>query len=133
MAGTVIPAGWYADPSGQGDARYWNGAAWMQSVNRAGVQVELPIDPSQAQTPPAPGTGMAPPAALTPPQTVNVTPSRRSPLGAIVGVLAALLIVILIVVLVNNSDAPAESPTPTTDAPAEEPAPADEPAPTEGG
>ena len=133
MADTVIPAGWYADPSGRGDARYWNGAAWMQSVNRAGVQVELPIDPTQAQMPPAPGTGMAPPAGLTPPQTVNAAPSRRSPLGAILGVLAALLIVILIVVLVNNSDSPAESPTPTTDTPAEEPAPADEPAPTEGG
>lgn len=133
MADTVSPAGWYADPSGQGEARYWNGAAWTQSVNRGGVEVELPIDPSQLQTPPAPGTGLAPPATLTPPPPVNATSSRRSPLGAIIGVLAVVLIVVLIIVVVNNSNSPAETPAPATDAPAEEPAPADEPAPTDGG
>jgi hypothetical protein len=130
MASTVSPAGWYADPSGQGEARYWNGVAWTQSVSRGGVEVESPLNPSQVSIPPAPGTGVAPPVKT---QSVGVSSSRRSPLGVIVGVFTVLLIVVLIVVLVNDGDSPAETPSPATDAPAEEPAPADEPAPTEGG
>lgn len=63
----------------------------------------------------------------------RVTSARRSPVGAIAGVLGALIIVILIVFLVSSGDPPAQSPAPTTNAPADEAEPAEEPAPTEGG
>lgn len=140
MTNQQTPAGWYADPTGQGDARYWNGAAWTQSVNRGGVTANVPIDPSQAQIPPAPGTQVAPPTApaTSTPETVNVSSSNSSPLGIIFGALAVLLIIVLIVFLVTNNDSSDDTPTPGTDAPAEEPAPpeeeapADEPAPADG-
>ena len=135
MTDSTTPAGWYADPTGQGDARYWNGAAWTQSVNRGGVTVNVPIDPTQAQVPPLPGTQVAPPSppASSPPQTVNVSSSNRSPLGAILGVLAVLVVIVLIFVLVSDNDSSDDTPTPGTDAPAEQPADEPAPAPTEGG
>jgi hypothetical protein len=44
-------AGWYQDPTGQGDARYRNGVAWTQPVDRAGTTVNIAIDPTQAKQP----------------------------------------------------------------------------------
>ncbi len=32
------PAGWYADPSGRFELRYWNGDKWTEHVSRAGQQ-----------------------------------------------------------------------------------------------
>ena len=136
MTNQASPAGWYPDPTGQGDARYWNGAAWTQSVDRGGVTVNAAIDASQSQIPPAPGTQVTPPSPPTTstPQTVNVSSSNRSPLGAIFAMLAVVLVVVLIVVIVNNNDSSDDTPTPGTNAPAEAPAeaPADDPAPAEG-
>jgi hypothetical protein len=36
------PAGWYADPSGRFDLRYWNGDQWTEYVSRAGQQFTDP-------------------------------------------------------------------------------------------
>ena len=66
MTNGVAPAGWYQDPTGQGDGRYWNGASWTESVDRGGVTVNVAIDPSQAQVPPVAGTEVMIPAQ--PPQ-----------------------------------------------------------------
>ncbi|MFT7503625.1 MAG: hypothetical protein ACI91Q_002437 [Gammaproteobacteria bacterium] len=33
-----VPAGWYADPSGRYELRYWDGNAWTEHVSRAGQQ-----------------------------------------------------------------------------------------------
>jgi len=30
-----VPAGWYPDPYGQGQERYWNGSAWSGNVRAA--------------------------------------------------------------------------------------------------
>ena len=38
----AVPAGWYADPSGRFELRYWDGAAWTEHVSRAGQQVTDP-------------------------------------------------------------------------------------------
>lgn len=113
MTNALTPAGWYQDPTGQGDARYWNGNSWTQSVDRGGVQVNVPIDPIQAQVAPVPGTQVMLPA---PPQAnVARQPPRRSPVGAIIGgLLAVVLIVLVIVLIVNISDSSDDTPTPGT-------------------
>ncbi|MBT4984514.1 MAG: DUF2510 domain-containing protein [Ilumatobacter sp.] len=37
-----MPAGWYADPSGRYELRYWDGNAWTEHVSRAGQQFTDP-------------------------------------------------------------------------------------------
>ena len=37
-----VPAGWYADPAGRFELRYWDGAAWTEHVSRAGQQYTDP-------------------------------------------------------------------------------------------
>jgi hypothetical protein len=38
----AVPAGWYADPSGRFELRYWDGGAWTEHVSRAGQQFTDP-------------------------------------------------------------------------------------------
>ena len=38
----AVPAGWYADPSGRYELRYWDGGAWTEHVSRAGQQFTDP-------------------------------------------------------------------------------------------
>jgi hypothetical protein len=135
------PAGWYADPTGQGDGRYWNGTAWTESVNRGGVTVNVPIDPGKAQQPPFPGTqvhkALTMPAMpisrpISPPVTVTAAPASHSPIAAIMGVLAIIFFVILMIVAVSGSSSEDSPETEPTVQP-EEPAPPVEPeAPAEG-
>ena len=35
---TMQPSGWYPDPTGRADQRYWDGNAWTDHVARSGVQ-----------------------------------------------------------------------------------------------
>lgn len=35
--GHGIPAGWFADPSGRYEQRYWSGTGWTEHVTRGGV------------------------------------------------------------------------------------------------
>ena len=37
-AAPAVPAGWYADPAGRFELRYWDGGAWTEHVSRAGQQ-----------------------------------------------------------------------------------------------
>lgn len=37
-----IPAGWYADPSGRYELRYWNATEWTEHVARSGQQFTDP-------------------------------------------------------------------------------------------
>jgi hypothetical protein len=34
----AVPAGWYADPAGRYELRYWDGSTWTEHVSRAGQQ-----------------------------------------------------------------------------------------------
>jgi hypothetical protein len=34
----AVPAGWYTDPAGRFELRYWDGTAWTEHVSRAGQQ-----------------------------------------------------------------------------------------------
>ena len=132
-SGNTAPQGWYQDPSGQGTARYWNGFQWTESVDRAGVTVNVPIDPAMATVPPMPGTAVASPGATPQPAPVNVsTSSGGSPWGAIIGGLLVLVAVIVLIVFIQN-DSSDDSPTPDTtpEQPAEQPA--EQPPSSEGG
>jgi Protein of unknown function (DUF2510) len=37
-----VPAGWYHDPAGRYELRYWDGSAWTEHVSRAGQQYTDP-------------------------------------------------------------------------------------------
>jgi hypothetical protein len=43
-SGTVpqVPAGWYADPAGRYELRYWDGGQWTEHVARGGTQFTDP-------------------------------------------------------------------------------------------
>lgn len=125
-----LPAGWYIDPSGQGDARYWNGTSWTATVSRGGQTLNVVIDPAHAGVPPIAGTEVH----LPTPVSTTATPDRhakRSPALAILGVLAVILTVVAIFVLLSDDNSPNDSPPePTTPATA---APTPTAAPSEGG
>ncbi len=38
----AVPAGWYADPAGRYELRYWDGSAWTEHVSRQGQQYTDP-------------------------------------------------------------------------------------------
>ncbi len=38
----TVPAGWYADPSGRFELRYWDGSQWTEHVARGGQQYTDP-------------------------------------------------------------------------------------------
>jgi hypothetical protein len=38
----AVPAGWYADPAGRFELRYWDGNTWTEHVSRAGQQYTDP-------------------------------------------------------------------------------------------
>lgn len=42
VAITHTPAGWYPDPSGRFEMRYWDGLAWTEHVSRQGQQFTDP-------------------------------------------------------------------------------------------
>jgi len=43
---TADGPGWYGDPSGRYDHRYWDGSAWTEHVSRAGVASTAPVVPA---------------------------------------------------------------------------------------
>jgi hypothetical protein len=38
----AVPSGWYADPAGRFELRYWDGTTWTEHVSRAGQQFTDP-------------------------------------------------------------------------------------------
>jgi hypothetical protein len=38
----AVAAGWYADPAGRFELRYWDGGTWTEHVSRAGQQYTDP-------------------------------------------------------------------------------------------
>jgi hypothetical protein len=134
MSNGTTPAGWYQDPTGQGEARYWNGTSWTQSVFRDGTNINVAIDPAQAQQPPVPGTQMQLPTTAPAQPTTVVTQKSGSSAGAVIfGVIALILVIVVIVAIVNSSDSD-DTPTPGTEAPAAtQPAAPATTAPADGG
>ena len=54
------PAGWYPDPVGQFEQRYWDGNGWSEHVVKGGVQSTSPLQPMLAR-----------PVHVTPPEKVQ--------------------------------------------------------------
>jgi hypothetical protein len=107
------PSGWYRDPTGHGEARYWNGVAWTDSVSRGGVTFTAPVPPEQTRVPPLPGSEYhAPLGTSTPAPTPSAAPapasksssSSTSILVAIALVAAAALIAVLLINLLGSDD-----------------------------
>jgi hypothetical protein len=65
MSNGGIAAGWYPDPSGAHESRYWNGTDWTADVASGGVTSSAPL-----------GSPVAPPATATapPPASGAATP-----------------------------------------------------------
>jgi hypothetical protein len=119
MTDNYTPPGWYVDPTGQGNARYWNGSSWTQTVNRAGVVLNVYIDPNQAKVPPTAGTQVAPPAAPPPPAPTSPASSPdHSGIGAVLGVVAVLFFVLMMFVIISNNSSSDQGPDVPADAPA---------------
>ena len=100
------PSGWYTDPTGRYEYRYWNGSQWTTEVSSAGTSTAdaSTMDPSMANTPPAPGT--AAPSAPPPPTqpAVQVTQKSGSAIGTIIGVaLGVIAVIVLILILLISS------------------------------
>ncbi|WP_366821311.1 DUF4041 domain-containing protein [Microbacterium sp.] len=49
MTHQTVQPGWYSDPSGQFEQRYWDGAAWTEHVFAGGAQAVAPLARSRAE------------------------------------------------------------------------------------
>ena len=58
------PAGWYPDPSGHSEHRYWDGTRWTDQVSDRGVTSSHEVDPASLAVPGAVVTEQTPDAVL---------------------------------------------------------------------
>lgn len=71
------PAGWYPDPLGRFDHRYWDGTAWTEHVSRDGRQEIDPVDGASGATSAA-SSGTAPGGATATDPTPDSAPTDVS-------------------------------------------------------
>jgi len=92
-------AGWYADPHGRHEHRWWDGSTWTDNVSDAGTIGTDRITSGAAATTASPVAG----AAVAGGQVGFSTPSgsNRSN-GKVVAILAGAAIVVILVVLVTR-------------------------------
>jgi hypothetical protein len=73
------PAGWFADPGGRHEHRYWDGTAWTEHVADRGVAGVDPVaNPAPATVSPLPAASTAGAPGVAPPPSVPTNPSDRS-------------------------------------------------------
>src|SRR5215472_17588924 len=65
----MVPAGWYADPAGRHEYRYWDGTYWTAGVADGGITA---TDPLEAPPRPAQQAAFTP----TPQPTTGFTPAQ---------------------------------------------------------
>ncbi len=127
--------GWYPDPSGRFEFRWYDGQAWSSAVSRGGVQStdELGIAPPPARQVMAPMPVVAPvprPGSSSIDALVEVAPPGRSNTPVLVAVAVGVLAVVVAAVLVfvaagsdseqSVAGAPATQEVAITDAPAQD-------------
>jgi hypothetical protein len=96
----TTPAGWYPDPQGEAEQRYWDGSAWTEHVHgtaAAAPQAAPPQPP--AQQPPQPQQSPGP--AIGTPGYVAPNPPRST--GRLIGQIAAVVIGVIAIVVVAIS------------------------------
>ena len=121
---TTSPAGWYRDPTGKYNARYWDGQQWTANVNSGSANLTDEPPEDMRFVTPAPGTQAT---AAAPPPSVQVTQqASRSSVGTAMAVLVAIIAIALLVFVLNQSgDGDGAGTTPASDPPATTQAPAD--------
>jgi hypothetical protein len=110
--------GWYADPNGRHEYRYWDGATWSDQVSDGGVVSTDPPtvqDPTVA-TPTAEGPSAPPvvPVGMGGAETPYVPPSamgdsgegRKLPVGilALAGLAVAAIVVAIVLIAFGGDD-----------------------------
>lgn len=111
------PAGWYADPYGTSDLRYWDGGQWTDATR--------PADASPFASPaPSPHkSGTTPPPWATPPPAKEPNNTALMALliggGAVAAVLIVLVALFAVGVLGGDDSETAAGPMPTAPAPSD--------------
>lgn len=99
MVDTHDPAGWYPDPTGNHELRYWDGYAWLDNVSDQGATSTDPLGgkpmPTPTQLASQPAADQAPPP---------VTKKSRTPIIVAAAVVAVLLIVAVVVLVTRGGD-----------------------------
>ena len=85
--------GWYRDPTGSYEFRYWDGSRWTNQVSTGGTAGAdpNPLDLSVATTPPAPGSAAPGSQPGAPPQIQVTQKGGGSSVGSIVGVILGIV------------------------------------------
>lgn len=94
------PAGWYADPLGGHEHRYWDGERWTQHVATAGRTVTGPVG-GTAAPPPPPTTAPPRPGSPAPQAETNAKAVASLAIGLLAGwipFVAAIIAIVLGVV-----------------------------------
>jgi hypothetical protein len=113
MSGVVANPGWYPDPMGRHEYRYWDGTRWTEQIADQSVPG---MDPLEAATSPAgapTGAMTAPSAAVAPIAQVAEPPHGGGTKRTLVVVIVALVVVALAVttvVVVASNDSAREYP-----------------------
>ncbi len=90
----MVPAGWYADPAGRHEYRYWDGTYWTAGVADGGITatdpLEAPPPPTQQAAgfspTPQPAAGFSPtpqPAGFSPVQPAGFSPVQPTEAAAV--------------------------------------------------
>ena len=112
MAEKNVPAGWYPDPLGKADERYWDGTSWTQQIQDASGS------PTTAGGPTAPTVVPPPPPVVA----TGSNSSSRIVLGALIASLAVIGALVALLVLSGGATEPEAEPVdtaaPVTTAPA---------------
>jgi hypothetical protein len=82
----MVAAGWYADPSGRHEYRYWDGTYWTAGVADGGITATDPVDdpPAPAQQATAdlsPTQQATADLSPTPPATADLSPTPQATAG----------------------------------------------------
>ena len=91
------PAGWYPDPTGRHELRYWDGYAWMDDVSDHGTTGR---DPLGGKPMPAPSEAAA--KAQAAPASAP-TPSKKN-LYIILGAVAAVVVLVVAFLVLRGGD-----------------------------
>jgi uncharacterized protein DUF4352/uncharacterized protein DUF2510 len=102
MSTPFTPAGWYPDPDGSGDQRYWDGHAWTSDVVPAVAAPEEPRVGAHRSPDDEPG-----PSAFSGPPAQSGSDSRKLIIGYLgaVGALLLTLVLVLVYAFVIRDDA----------------------------